>query len=66
MGLMFIMIVCISFATVVAELLLKFALTAKINKSKNNNSSAATQIFLLVLAAAFYYGYLVTLFIKLW
>jgi heat shock protein HtpX len=39
------MIVCISFATVVAELLLRFVSTAKINKSKNSNSSAATQIF---------------------
>lgn len=63
--LMLIMIVCISFATVVAELLLRFALTSKINKSKNNNSSAAAQIFLLALATAFYiYGYLVAPLIK--
>ncbi|GHT15481.1 protease HtpX [Endomicrobiia bacterium] len=63
--LMLIMIVCISFATVVAELLLRFVLTAKINKSKNNNSSAAVQIFLFALATAFYmYGYLIAPLIK--
>jgi hypothetical protein len=53
------LIVCISFATIVAELLLSFVLTAKTNKFKNNNSSVAVQIFLLALATAFYvYGYL--------
>jgi heat shock protein HtpX len=50
---------------VLAKLLLRNALTAKINKSKNNNSSAAAQIFLLALAAAFYIcGYLIAPFIK--
>ncbi|MCA6084916.1 M48 family metallopeptidase [Candidatus Endomicrobiellum agilis] len=63
--LMLIMIVCISFATVVAELLLRFALTAKTRNSKNNNN-AVVQIFSLALATAFYiYGYLVAPLIKL-
>ncbi|OEG69638.1 hypothetical protein ATZ36_02020 [Candidatus Endomicrobiellum trichonymphae] len=64
--LMLIMIVRIGFVIVVAELLLGFVLTAKINKSKNNNSSAAVQIFSLALATAFYmYEYLAAPLIKL-
>jgi heat shock protein HtpX len=60
------MIVRIGFVIVVAELLLGFALTAKINKSKNNNSSAAVQIFSIALATAFYiYEYLAAPLIKL-
>ncbi|MDR3257080.1 MAG: M48 family metallopeptidase [Endomicrobium sp.] len=62
--LMLIMIVCISFATIIAELLLRFALTTRTNNSKNNNA-AVIQLFLFALAIAFYiYGYLVAPLIK--
>ncbi|MDR2351461.1 MAG: M48 family metallopeptidase [Endomicrobium sp.] len=61
---MLIMIVCISFATVIAEILLRTAfITRSSGNSKNNN---ATQIFLFVLAVSLYvYGYLVAPLIKL-
>jgi heat shock protein HtpX len=62
--LMLIMVVCISFATVVAEILLHMAMaTRRSENSKNNN---AIQIFLFVLAIALYiYGYLLAPLIKL-
>ncbi|MDR2395316.1 MAG: M48 family metallopeptidase [Endomicrobium sp.] len=61
--LMLIMIVCISFATILAEILLRISLTARTNNSKNNVS--AIQIFLLILAISLYvYGYLVAPLIK--
>ncbi|MDR3195882.1 MAG: M48 family metallopeptidase [Endomicrobium sp.] len=63
--LMLIMIVCISFATVVAEILLRMALITRTSgNSKNNNN--AIQAFLFVLAISLYmYGYLVAPLIKL-
>jgi len=61
--LMLIMIVCISFATIAAELLLQFALTAKTSNSKNKNVFV---ILMFVLAAVLYiYGYLIAPLIKL-
>jgi heat shock protein HtpX len=62
--LMLIMIVCISFATVVAEILLHMAMVARRSgNSKNNN---AIQILLFVLAIVLYvYGYLLAPLIKL-
>jgi heat shock protein HtpX len=63
--LMLIMIVCISFATVAAEILLRFALTTRTSNSKNNRSGGM-QTILFVLAISFYiYGYLVAPLIKL-
>jgi heat shock protein HtpX len=59
--LMLIMIICIGFATIVTELLLRYALTARTKNSKNNT----TRLFLFVFAAAFYvYGYLLAPLIK--
>jgi heat shock protein HtpX len=62
--LMLIMVVCISFATVIAEILLRMAImTRRSGNSKNNN---AIQVFLFVLAIALYvYGYLLAPLIKL-
>jgi heat shock protein HtpX len=61
---MLIMVVCISFATVIAEILLRVSFVTRTNNSKNN--IAATQIFLLTLAISLYiYGYLVAPLIKL-
>jgi heat shock protein HtpX len=63
--LMLVMIVCISFVTVVAEILLRFALTARTNNSKNNKAGGL-QALLFVLAVSLYmYGYLVAPLIKL-
>ncbi|MCA6070288.1 MAG: M48 family metallopeptidase [Endomicrobium sp.] len=63
--LMLIMIVCISFATVAAEMLLRFALTTRTNNSKNNRA-VGIQALLFVLAVSLYmYGYLVAPLIKL-
>jgi heat shock protein HtpX len=63
--LMLIMIVCISFATIIAEILLRTALiTRSSGNSKNNNN--AIQAFLFVLAISLYvYGYLLAPLIKL-
>jgi heat shock protein HtpX len=61
---MLIMVVCISFATVIAEILLRVSFVAKTNSSKNNN--AVVQMFLLIIAISLYvYGYLVAPLIKL-
>jgi heat shock protein HtpX len=63
--LMLIMIVCISFATILAEILLRTALVARSSGNSKNNSNVI-QIFLFVLAIALYvYGYLVAPLIKL-
>jgi heat shock protein HtpX len=60
--LMLIMVVCISVATIAAEILLRMGLSSRGRNSKNNNS----QIFFLALAIAFYiYGYMVAPLIKL-
>ncbi|MDR1418343.1 MAG: M48 family metallopeptidase [Endomicrobium sp.] len=60
---MLVMVVCISFATVVAEILLRTSFVTKTNNSKNNN--VAIQMFLLTLAVSLYvYGYLVAPLIK--
>jgi heat shock protein HtpX len=62
--LMLITIACISFATIAAELLMRYVLTAKIKDSKNKNG--AIRLFLFAFAAALYiYGYLVAPLIKL-
>jgi heat shock protein HtpX len=63
--LMLIMIVGISFATVIAEILLRTALIGRASgNSKNNNN--AIHVFLFVLAISLYvYGYLVAPLIKL-
>ena len=50
--LMLIMVVCISFATIIAEILLRISLTARTNNSKNN--AGAIQIFLLIIAISLY------------
>jgi heat shock protein HtpX len=61
--LMLIMVVCISFATIIAEILLRISLTARANNSKN--SAGTIQMFLLILAISLYvYGYLVAPLIK--
>jgi heat shock protein HtpX len=60
--LMLIMVVCISVATIAAELLLRMGLSSRSRNSKNNSA----QLFFLALAIAFYiYGYLVAPLIKL-
>jgi heat shock protein HtpX len=59
--LMLIMVVCISFATIAAEILLRFALTARTNNSKNNRSATTGGIQLIMVASAiilYVYGYL--------
>jgi heat shock protein HtpX len=59
--LMLIMVVCISFATIAAEILLRFALTARINNSKNNRSATTGGMQLIIFASAiilYMYGYL--------
>jgi heat shock protein HtpX len=63
--LMLIMIVCISFGAVIAEILLRTALITKSSgNSKNNNN--VLQVFLFILAISLYvYGYLVAPLIKL-
>jgi len=62
--LMLIMILCISFATVVAELLLRFALLSRGGGNSKNRGNQ--QLFLFILAMVFYlYGYLVAPLIKL-
>jgi heat shock protein HtpX len=66
--LMLVMVVCISFATIAAEILLKIALTARINSSKSNRSTTVggIQSILFVLAIFLYvYGYLGAPLIKL-
>ncbi|MDR3124754.1 MAG: M48 family metallopeptidase [Endomicrobium sp.] len=61
--LMLVMVVCISFATIIAEMLLRISLTARANKSKN--SAGAIQMFLFVFAISLYvYGYLLAPLIK--
>jgi len=61
--LMLIMIVCISFAIITAELLLRYALAAKTSDSKNKNIFATVMsAFAIVL---YIYGYLVAPLIKL-
>ncbi|MDR2811577.1 MAG: M48 family metallopeptidase [Endomicrobium sp.] len=63
--LMLIMIVCISFATAIAEILLRTALITRSSRNSKNNNNAI-QIFLFVLAISLYvYGYLVAPLIKL-
>jgi heat shock protein HtpX len=63
--LMLIMIVCISFATVIAEILLRTALITRSSGNSKNNSNAI-QILLFILAIVLYiYGYLVAPLIKL-
>lgn len=60
--LMLIMIVCISFSTIVAELLLRAAINAGRSSGKNKGGA---QLFLFLLALAFYvYGYLLAPLIK--
>ncbi|MDR2426185.1 MAG: M48 family metallopeptidase [Endomicrobium sp.] len=61
--LMLIMVVCISFATIAAEILLRIAMTKSGGSGKNKGGG---QVLFLVLALALYlYGYLVAPLIKL-
>ncbi|MDR0617381.1 MAG: M48 family metallopeptidase [Endomicrobium sp.] len=60
---MLVMVVCISFATIIAEILLRIALVTRTNSSKN--SAGAIQMFLFVFAISLYvYGYLVAPLIR--
>jgi heat shock protein HtpX len=60
-----IMVLCISFATVIAEILLRTALITRSSGNSKNNTNAI-QILLFVLAIALYiYGYLAAPLIKL-
>jgi heat shock protein HtpX len=60
---MLITIACITFSTIIAELLLRYSFFSRRDNSKNN---AAFQIFLIALAIVFYlYGYLLAPLIRL-
>jgi heat shock protein HtpX len=64
--LMLIMVVCISFATVIAEILLHMAMMARRSGNSKNNNAIAIQGLLFVLAITLYvYGYLLAPLIKL-
>ncbi len=61
---MLIMVACISVATIVAEVLLRLALSTR--SRGNSKNSGGLQLLLIILALAFYlYGYLVAPLIKL-
>ncbi|MDR1196584.1 MAG: M48 family metallopeptidase [Endomicrobium sp.] len=62
--LMLIMVVCISFATIAAEMMLRFAMSSKSRGSGKNKGGG--QLLLVALALALYiYGYLIAPLIKL-